>query len=79
VEEHLAPKQVCELEGDAMMKNAPVKNKDMEDITRKLVHITSIREVQLAAKHADAVIRGYSHTLRQYLGYMDIKSPAEML
>ena len=79
MEEYLAAKQVWELERDAMIKNARAKNKDMEDVTRKLAHITSIREAQLAAKHTDAVVRGYSHTIRQYLGYMDIKSPAEML
>jgi hypothetical protein len=44
-----------------------------------LLHITAIREVQLEAKYADAVVRGYSHTIRQYLGYMDIKRPSEFL
>jgi len=79
MEESLAAKQVWELERDAMIKNARAKNEDMEDVTPKLAHITSIREAQLAAKQADAVVRGYPHTIRQYLGYMDIKSPAEML
>ena len=79
MEEYLAAKQVWELERDTMIKNARAKNEDMEDVTRKLAHITSIREAQLAAKHADAVVRGYSHTIRQYLGYMDVKSPSEML
>jgi hypothetical protein len=79
MEEYLAAKQVWELERDAMIKNARAKGEDMEDVMRKLAHITSIREAQLAAKHADAVVRGYSHVIRQYLGYMDIKSPSEML
>ena len=79
MEEYLSAKQVWELERDTMIKSARAKNEDMEDVTRKLAHITSIREAQLAAKHADAVVRGYSHTIRQYLGYMDIKSPSEML
>ena len=79
MEEYLAAKQVWELQRDALIKNARAKNEDMEDVTRRLAHTTSIREAQLAAKHADAVVRGYSHTIRQYLGYMDIKSPSEML
>ena len=79
MEEYLSAKQVWELERDTMIKKARAKNENMEDITRKLAHITAIREAQLAAKHADAVVRGYSRTIRQYLGYMDIKSPSEML
>ena len=79
MEEYLTAKQVWETERDSMIKTARAKNEDMEDITRKLAHTTGIREAQLAAKHADAVVRGYSHTIRQYLGYMDIKSPSEML
>jgi hypothetical protein len=51
----------------------------VEDFTRQLAHIRSIQEAQLAAKHADTVVPGYSHTIRQYIGYIDIKSPAEML
>jgi hypothetical protein len=78
-EEYLSAKQVWELERDSMIKNARANNENMEDITRKLAHITAIREAQLAAKHADAVVRGYSRTIRQYLGYMDIKSPSELL
>jgi hypothetical protein len=78
-EEYLSAKQVWELERDNMIKNARAKGEDMEDIMRRLAHTTSIREAQLAAKHADAVVRGYSHVIRQYLGYMDIKSPSEML
>lgn len=79
MEEYLAAKQEWGLKRDAMIKNARAKNEDMEDFTRKLAHITSIGEAQLAAKHADVVGRGYSHRICPYLGYMDIKSPAEML
>ena len=42
MEEDLAVKQVWELERDAMIKNVRAKNEDMEDVTHKLVHITSI-------------------------------------
>ncbi|EDR10049.1 uncharacterized protein LACBIDRAFT_325617 [Laccaria bicolor S238N-H82] len=58
-------------------KNA--KPESMDDLTQTLAHITAVREAQLSAKYADAVVLGYSHTIRQYLGYMDITSPAEML
>ncbi|KIJ90210.1 hypothetical protein K443DRAFT_15285 [Laccaria amethystina LaAM-08-1] len=79
MEEYLSAKQIWEVERDSMIKNARANNENMEDITRKLAHITAIREAQLAAKHADAIVRGYSHTIRQYLGYMDIKSSSELL
>ncbi|KIJ91805.1 hypothetical protein K443DRAFT_470312 [Laccaria amethystina LaAM-08-1] len=51
------------LERDAMIKSARVKNGHMADVTRKLAHITSIRDAQLATKHDGAVVRGYSHTI----------------
>ena len=76
-QEYLAAKQAWELERDDMIKNA--KGEDLDALTRRLAHITAIRELQLASKYADAVVRGYSHVIRQYLGYMDIKTPAESL
>ena len=33
----------------------------------------------MAAKYSDAVVRGYSHAVRDYMGYLDISSPAEAL
>jgi hypothetical protein len=77
MQEYLTAKQVWELERDAMIQAATPET--LNDVTRNLSHITAIREAQLAAKYADAVVRGYSHTIRQYLGYMDIKSPSEFL
>ena len=71
MEKYLASKHVWELERDAMVKNTRAKNEDMKDVARKLAHITSIRKAQLAAKHADAVVRGYSHTTRRH---MDIRA-----
>jgi len=76
-QEYLAAKQAWELERDDMIKKA--KGQDLDALTRRLAHITAIRESQLASKYADAVVRGYSHVIRQYLGYMDIKTPAETL
>ncbi|PPQ73207.1 hypothetical protein CVT24_010024 [Panaeolus cyanescens] len=75
--EYLTAKQAWEEERDRMILNK--EGLPLEDVTRKLAHITAIREAQLAAKYSDAVVRGYSHTIRQYMGYMDIKSPAEIL
>ncbi|KAF9530520.1 hypothetical protein CPB83DRAFT_882060 [Crepidotus variabilis] len=77
MQEYLAAKQAWELERDEMMKNA--SDKDLDALSRRLAHITAIREQQLAAKYGDAVVRGYSHAIRQYFGYMDIKTPAEAL
>jgi len=42
-------------------------------------HTTAIRESQLASKYAGAVVHGYSHVIRQYLGYTEIKTLAETL
>ncbi|KAF8956725.1 hypothetical protein BDZ97DRAFT_154780 [Flammula alnicola] len=75
--EYLEAKQAWELERDEMIKNT--KHEDLDALTRRLAHITAIRESQLASKYADAVVRGYSHVIRQYMGYMDIKTPAECL
>lgn len=41
--------------------------KALNDLTRKLSHITAARQAQLAAKYSDAVVRGYSHTMREYM------------
>jgi len=77
MQEYLIAQQAWELERDNIIKN--VEGASLNDLTRKLAHITAIREAQLASKHADAVVRGYSHVIRQYMGYMDIKTPAEIL
>ena len=77
MQEYLTAKSAWELERDKMIRETKPEN--MNDLTRTLAHITSVREAQLSAKYADAVVLGYSHTIRQYLGYMDITSPAEML
>jgi hypothetical protein len=74
MEEYLAAKQAWR---DDMIKNT--KGEDLDALTRRLSHITAIRESQLASKYADAVVRGCSHVIRQYMGYMDIKTLAETL
>jgi len=75
--EYLKAKQAWELERDELI--LAVKSDKTDAATRRLSHVTAIREGQLASKYADAVVRGYSHTVRQYLGYLDIKSAAELL
>ncbi|KAJ7114588.1 hypothetical protein C8R43DRAFT_1113155 [Mycena crocata] len=84
--EYLYAKQDWEVERDALIKQAsqadmgtPESQKALNDLTRKLAHITATRQAQLAAKYSDAVVRGYSHTVREYMGYLDIASPAEAL
>ena len=75
--EYLKAKQAWELERDELIMAS--KNDNTDATTRHLTHVTALREGQLASKYADAVVRGYSHTVRQYLGYLDIKSAAELL
>ncbi|KAH8817664.1 hypothetical protein DL96DRAFT_393469 [Flagelloscypha sp. PMI_526] len=84
--DYLYAKQDWELERDALIRQAsqadlgtPESQKALNDLTRKLSHITAVRQAQLAAKYSDAVVRGFSHNIREYMGYMDIMSPAEAL
>ncbi|KAJ7174814.1 hypothetical protein C8R46DRAFT_1252910 [Mycena filopes] len=84
--EYLYAKQDWEVERDALIRQAsqadlgtPESKKALNELTRKLAHITATRQAQLAAKYSDAVVRGYSHTVRDYMGYLDIASPAEAL
>ncbi|KAI0069641.1 hypothetical protein K474DRAFT_1670752 [Panus rudis PR-1116 ss-1] len=85
-EEYLQAKQAWELERDHMIEAALQLQLGSDDsaralnaLTRKLAHITAVRQSQLAAKYADAVVRGFYHNVREYMGYMDIKSAAEEL
>ncbi|KAF7300633.1 ZnMc domain-containing protein [Mycena chlorophos] len=84
--EYLYAKQDWELERDTMITNAtqfdlsqPDAQFKLNALTRQLAHITDTRQAQLASKYSDAVVRGYSHTIRRYMGYLDIKDPAESL
>ncbi|KAJ6632397.1 hypothetical protein B0H10DRAFT_13911 [Mycena sp. CBHHK59/15] len=84
--EYLYAKQDWETERDALISQAsqadlgtPDSQKALNELTRKLAHITATRQAQLAAKYSDAVVRGYSHSVREYMGYLDIASPAEAL
>ncbi|KAJ7772781.1 hypothetical protein B0H14DRAFT_2402089, partial [Mycena olivaceomarginata] len=75
--EYLCAKQDWEVERDQLITQA--SSKALNGLTRKLSHITDTRHAQLASKYVDAVVRGYSHTIRQYMGYLNIASPAEAL
>ncbi|KAK6980755.1 ZnMc domain-containing protein, partial [Favolaschia claudopus] len=84
--EYLYAKQDWEVERDRLIRQAsqgdigtPESQRALNDLTRQLAHITDTRQAQLASKYSDAVVRGYSHTIRQYMGYLDIASPAEAL
>ncbi|KAJ7214364.1 hypothetical protein GGX14DRAFT_563184 [Mycena pura] len=77
-------KQHWKLERDALINQATqwgrLSQRAFSALTRQLAHITdTTRQAQLASKYSDAVVRGYSHTIRQYMGYMDIASDAETL
>ncbi|KAJ7302775.1 hypothetical protein DFH08DRAFT_977621 [Mycena albidolilacea] len=80
--EYLYAKQDWEVERDALISQArqadlgtPESQKALIDLTRKLAHITATRQAQLAAKYSDAVVRGYSYTVCEYMGYLDIATP----
>ncbi|TCD66804.1 hypothetical protein EIP91_000940 [Steccherinum ochraceum] len=84
--EYLLAKQAWEVERDTMIEEAlqlqlgtAESGAALNALTRRLAHTTATREAQLAAKYADAVVRGYTHNVREYLGYLDIRSPAEAL
>ncbi|TCD68232.1 hypothetical protein EIP91_011301 [Steccherinum ochraceum] len=86
MQEYLSAKQAWEVERDAMIEEALQLKLGTEDssaalnaVSRRLAHTTALREAQLASKYSDAVVRGYSHNVREYVGYLDIKSPAEAL
>ena len=86
MQEYLQAKQAWEVERDGMIEAAlklklgtADSNSALNELTRKLAHTTAIREAQLASKYSDAVVRGYTHNVREYVGYLDVKSAAEAL
>ena len=86
MQEYLVAKQTWEAERDLMINKATKlklgsseSSEALNELTRTLAHVTATREAQLASKYADAVVRGFSHTIREYMGHLDIKSSAEFL
>jgi len=52
---------------------------DLEDYSRWLATETPVREAQLEALFSDLIVRGFYHEVRTELGFIDVKSPTEML
>ncbi|KAI0058158.1 hypothetical protein BV25DRAFT_1296423 [Artomyces pyxidatus] len=79
--EYLKERMDWELTRDKMIRKAMESGdtKKLEQVTRLLAHITAVHENRLAAKYGDVVVRGHLHTVREYLGYLDVKSTAESL
>ncbi|KAH7304523.1 hypothetical protein B0I35DRAFT_494848 [Stachybotrys elegans] len=80
---YLNDRQEWETRKDKMIRDAEKEMETdpqaMDRLTRSLAHISALEEAKLAAKHGDAVVRGYSRTVRGFLGHLDIKSVAESL
>lgn len=79
--EYLNHKRDWELTRDSKIRNAEDMNdpKEMERLTRELAHTTGVENAKLSAKYSDAVVRGHSHTVRELLGHLDVRTTAEML
>ncbi|KAI0061320.1 hypothetical protein BV25DRAFT_1826806 [Artomyces pyxidatus] len=79
--DYLKERMDWELTRDKMINKAMESGdtKKLEQVTRLLAHITAVHENRLAAKYGDVVVRGHLHTVREYLGYLDVKSTAESL
>lgn len=80
---YLRDRQAWEEEKDKMISEATrlaaTDPRAMNDLTRRLAHISALQDAKLSAKYADAVARGHAHTVRGFLGHLDIKSVAESL
>ncbi|KAH8099644.1 hypothetical protein BXZ70DRAFT_942722 [Cristinia sonorae] len=86
MQEYLMAKQAWEVERDAMIEEAlqlklgtTESSAALNTLTRRLAHTTAAREAQLAAKYSDVVVRGYTHNVREYVGYLDVRTSAEAL
>ncbi|THH33471.1 hypothetical protein EUX98_g723 [Antrodiella citrinella] len=82
MQDYLTSKQSWETERDQMMEDALKAANSAEAlsaVSRKLAHTTATRKAQLAAKYTDAIVRGYTHNVREYISYLDVKTTAEAL
>ncbi|KAH8094539.1 hypothetical protein BXZ70DRAFT_363852 [Cristinia sonorae] len=82
MQDYLNAKQTWETERDSMMQDAinAVDSADaLATLSRKLAHTTATRKAQLAAKYTDTIVRGYTHNIREYISYLDVKTTAEAL
>ncbi|EPQ29004.1 uncharacterized protein PFL1_03294 [Pseudozyma flocculosa PF-1] len=80
-QDYLDKRMQWELHRDEMVSEAERQNdpKAMEAVTRRLARITGIENAKLYSKYADAVVRGHSHTVRELMGHLDVRTTAEML
>lgn len=81
--EYANDKTRWELGRDDMVRKAIRDSKNdpeaLNDVTRRLAHISQAVNSRLSMKYLDAVVRGYYHVVREMVGLMDVKSPAELL
>ena len=79
--DYLQDRMDWELTRDKLIEKAMEggDTKKLEAVTRLLSHITNVHNNRLAAKYGDAIVRGHWHTIREYLGYLDVKSTSESL
>jgi hypothetical protein len=80
---YLNERKDWELRKDAKFREASEASSTdpskMEALTRELAHTAAIEESKIAAKYSDAVVRGYTHTVRGFMGHLDIKTTGESL
>jgi len=80
---YLRDRQAWEEEKDKMISEstrlAATDPRAMNELTRRLAHISALQDAKLSAKYGDAVIRSHSHTVRGLMGHLDIKTAAESL
>lgn len=70
-----------ELDRDAMIGKAIQTNdpQALATLTRTLAHTSQSAQGKLTMQYANSVVRGYSHIVREALGHLDVKTPAEFL
>lgn len=83
MQDYLSHRQEWEIRRDKLIEKASdlalTDPQAMEKLTREVAHISAIEQAKLSSKYADAVVRGYSHTVRGFMGHLDVKSVAESL
>ncbi|RFN45095.1 hypothetical protein FIE12Z_10665 [Fusarium flagelliforme] len=83
IQAYLRDRKAWEEEKDKMISDAThqaaTDPRAMDDLTRRLAHISALQDAKLSAKYGDAVVRGYSHTVRESLGHLDIRTAEESL
>jgi hypothetical protein len=79
---YLTAKSAWEQKRDKWISDALAssdQHKALEAVTRRIAHEGAVEQARISSLFSDSVIRGYSHTVREMLGHLDIKSTAELL